>query len=195
VLVAEGDDLRGLDSVDMCPSCGAATGVAELYELLPVDLKPPVLPVLGEPGVRLRPQRLGVGHPNRRALDHNILAAVPPVRTRAAGRHRHLRVGVEVAVLLLLRAGAERERAGVPDADQRYGVRAPVPPDGDDPVELRPGEETPDVTPRPYLESICPVVMPYRLCPGAQFIGPRTSLALCSSVCERRAHRHDRSAS
>ncbi len=40
-------------------------------------------------------------------------------------------------MLLFFRARAEGERACVPNADQRYGVRAPVHPDGDDPVELR----------------------------------------------------------
>ena len=106
MLVAEGDHLRGLHPVNKRPSC-RDTGAAEPHELLPLDLEFPVVPVLGDPGVRQQLKCLDIIHPHRRALDHDIPAAIPPVGTRASGGHRHLRVGVEVAVLLLLRAGAK----------------------------------------------------------------------------------------
>jgi hypothetical protein len=43
---------------------------------------------------------------------------------------------VEVALLLLVRTGAEGERPVVPDSPQRNGLWATVSADGDDPIEL-----------------------------------------------------------
>jgi hypothetical protein len=57
-------------------------------------------------------------------------------------------VGVEVALLLLVRTGAEGERPVVPDSPQRNSVRATVSADGDDPIELGVREQGFDVLPR-----------------------------------------------
>src|SRR5215212_8657284 len=101
VLIAEGDHLVGLHAVDPGASLRTAAGVADLHELLAANLELPVLAVLGEPRIGQRPERRGVCHTLRRALDDNVLTAVPTVGTGYAGRHRHTRVGVQVALLLL----------------------------------------------------------------------------------------------
>jgi hypothetical protein len=53
---------------------------------------------------------------HRGALDDHVEALRPRV---VAGRQRDVLVDLEVAGLLLARAGAEVHRAVVPDADQR----------------------------------------------------------------------------
>ena len=57
-----------------------------------------------------------------------------PFGAERAGGDRDVLVGLEVAHLLLLLAGAEREGAVVPDAAEGYGVGSAVCTDGDQPV-------------------------------------------------------------
>ena len=101
VFIAEGDDLVGLHPVDPGASLGTAAGVADLHELLAANLEFPVLAVLDKSGIGERPKGRGVCHPLRRALDDDVLTAVPTVGSGCTCRHRHTRVGVQVALLLL----------------------------------------------------------------------------------------------
>jgi hypothetical protein len=100
------------------------------------DRVAPVVGVLGRPSVRQRLQGVGVGDPHGDALDDDVLAGAPALRTGAASGPRDVGVGLEVAMLLLVRPGAEGEGAVVPDADERHRVRSTVRANGHDPVEL-----------------------------------------------------------
>src|SRR5215213_117648 len=148
VRVAEHENLVGPDLVHQRAAPATTTGVAELDELLAADLELPVLAVLGEPRRRQVLQRRRIRHADRRALDHHVLAAVPAVRAGAPRRHSHVRVDVEVALLLLLGARAEREGTVLPDAHERHRMRTPVRADGDDPVQLRVYQQALDGSPR-----------------------------------------------
>ena len=126
MLVPEEQDLRRLHPEHPGAALGAAPGVAELDELVAAHLEAPVVGVLARPGVRQGMQGSGVRDPVGDTLDDDVLAGAPAPRTRAAGRNRDVRVALEVAVLLLVGAGAEEEGAVAPDADERNGVRATV---------------------------------------------------------------------
>src|SRR4029453_9697350 len=107
----------------------------EFNEFLVAHPELPVLAVLGEPRVCKRLQRIGVGYSLRRAFDDNVLARVPAIDAGGPGRQRDLLVGVEVALLLLIRTGAEGESPVTPDSDERNSVRATVSADRDDPKQ------------------------------------------------------------
>src|SRR3954447_16873583 len=155
--MTEDDDLPGPDGVDPRTAVRAGTGATELDELLAPDLERPVVAVLRVPGVGQPLQGLRVRHAYGGALDHDVLSCVPAVRAGAPGRHSHVRVAVEVALLLLVWSGAEREGAVQPYAHERYRVRPPVRPDSDDPVELRILEKALDVGPRRRVGRRLPV--------------------------------------
>jgi hypothetical protein len=104
------------------------------------------------------------------------LPLAQPFCTRATGGHRYLRICVEVALLLLLRAGAEGERAVVPDADQRRRVRSPLGAHRTDPVELRGGRE-----PLEWRSTAVPSP-PHRQTSGQSFLSSRSPTSF------RRAH-------
>jgi hypothetical protein len=110
------------------------------------------------------------------------LAPVVPVVTR------HVLVAVEVALLLLLWAGTERERAVVPDAQKWYGVRAAVRADSDDPVELRVSEEALDVIPRWWRTGRRTLGQSFRLsCSDRLGVGRRPSARSTEPICLARA--------
>src|SRR3954463_5831081 len=91
VRVAEGEDLGGCDPVDPGAALGGSTRVAQLDELLAADLEPPVVAVLGGP-FRAQPlEHLRILDAHGRALDHDVLAAVPAVRAHASRRHGYHR--------------------------------------------------------------------------------------------------------
>jgi hypothetical protein len=92
---------------------------------------PPVplsLPRRGERG-----QLVAVGDLLGAPFDDNVDAGVPRVRSRGQS---DVRVGREVERLLLLGAGAEVQRAVVPDGDQWRDVRAAIGAHGRDPEQL-----------------------------------------------------------
>ncbi len=140
-------DLVGRDPVDPGATSGAAAGPAGSTNSAPADLEPPVVAVLGEPGVGQRRQR--VGSVTRTAVPSTTTSLPGPAVRCRCRRWSPPTCGLAARFRASARPGRYRTRTR-PRARHRPGVRRgpAVDADRDDPVELRLGEEPLDVIPR-----------------------------------------------
>jgi hypothetical protein len=124
--------LAAVDREDHGRAAHARMVEAAVADLIP----PPPVPFRGE-GHGDAVERVLTGEEDSLAFDHDVKTLVPLV---APGRQHHVRVGLQVRELLLLRTGGKADGAVGPYRDDRGDMRPAIGADRGDPEQLGAGK-------------------------------------------------------